>query len=158
MIFVLFKPLDIKKQEFIDIPLFELQSFTLFELNDKGLTTVMKGSSATKYSDRYSVENIDYTDNSIEFIASMKAKHGLYKDDLVDLKGDIIYKREDGLTFETQEVTYSKKTKIANVKTDFISYRGDDMLKGSSMTYNNLLNRAASTDIVAIYQLQEETK
>ncbi len=158
MIFVLFKPLDIKKQEFIDIPLFELQSFTLFELNNKGLTTVMKGSSATKFSDRYSVENIDYTDNSVEYIASMRAKYGLYKNDTVDLKGDIVYQREDGLTFETQKATYNKKSKIAHVNTDFIAYRGDDMLKGSSMTYNNLLNRAKSTDIVAKYQLQENSK
>ncbi|SMP88921.1 Lipopolysaccharide-assembly, LptC-related, partial [Epsilonproteobacteria bacterium SCGC AD-308-P11] len=105
MIFFLFKPMHIKQQEFVDVPLFELSSFSLYELNKKGLNNTMIGTKGTRYSDRYTVENIDYTDNSEKFIANMKADNGIYKDDIVYLEGNVTYTREDGLVFFTQSAT-----------------------------------------------------
>ena len=90
--------MDLKKQKFDDVPLFELTSFTLHELNRVGLQTVMTGNSAIRYEDRYSVANIDYTDNSKEYIANMRARHGLYKDEIIELEDNVVYSREDGFT------------------------------------------------------------
>ncbi|MEA3331304.1 MAG: LPS export ABC transporter periplasmic protein LptC [Campylobacterota bacterium] len=156
MIFFLFKPLDIKEREFVDIPVFELKSFTLYELNTKGLSTIMIGDSAIRYSDRYRVSNINYTDNSKEYIANMKADNGTYKDEIVNLNGNVIYQREDGLSFETQKASYNKKTKIAYANTDYISYMGTNRVVGKSLIYNNLSKRVKSQSVVAKYQLQEE--
>ena len=147
--------MDIKKQKFVDVPLFELTSFTLHELNRGGLQTLMIGDAAVRYSDRYRVSNINYTDNSNEYIANMKARHGVYKDEIVELEDDVVYSREDGLTFETSQATYNKKTKVAIANTDFISYRGKNRLNGSFVKYNNSLNRVESKNVTAIYQLKE---
>jgi len=154
-IFFLFKPMDIKKQKFIDVPLFELTSFTLHELNRVGLQTIMTGDSAVRYSDRYSVAYIDYTDNSKEYIANMRARHGLYKDDIVELEDDVVYSREDGFTFETSRVIYDKKTTIAIADADYVSYRDKNIVNGSFVKYNNSLNRVESKNVTAIYQLEE---
>ena len=153
-IFFLFEPMDIKKQKFDDVPLFELTSFTLHELNRVGLQTIMTGDSAVRYSDRYSVANIDYTDNSKEYIANMKARHGLYKDDIVELEDDVVYSREDGFTFETSKVVYDKKTTIAIADADYISYRDKNIVNGSFVKYNNSLNRVESKNVTATYQLK----
>ena len=155
MIFLIFKPLDIKEQKFVDVPLFELSSFTLFELDRAGLTTVMKGNQAIRYSNRYEVKGIDYTDNSKKYLANMKATNGIYKNNIVDLYGDVNYAREDGLAFETQKATYNKKTKIAKVTTKYLSYKGKNRITGEHLIYNNLSNRAESTNVVAKYQIQE---
>jgi len=153
-IFFLFKPMHIKKQKFEDVPLFELTSFTLHELNRAGLQTVMTGNSAIRYSDRYSVADIDYTDNSKEYIANMRAKHGLYKNEIIDLKDDVVYSREDGLTFETSRATYNKKTNIATADADYVSYQDKNVVHGSFVKYNNSLNRVESKNVTAVYKLK----
>jgi len=147
--------MNIKKQKFVDVPLFELTSFTLHELNRVGLETFMFGDSAIRYADRYSVVNIDYTDNSKEYIANMKARHGLYKDDIIELEKDVVYEREDGLTFQTSKVVYNKKTSIAIADTDYVSYRGENRVIGSYIKYDNSLNQVESKNVVATYQLKE---
>jgi len=157
-IFFLFKPMDIKQRNFVDVPIFELKSFTLYELNTKGLITVMRGDKAIRYSDRYKVSNINYTDNSKEYLANMKADRGLFKDKVVDLIGHVDYQREDGLNFKTQKATYNKKTKIAYTNTDYISYMGENEIVGTSLRYDNRLNRIKSKNIRAKYQLQEDNK
>ncbi len=153
-IFFLFKPMNITKQKFIDVPLFELTSFTLHELDRVGLQTVMTGDSAIRYADRYSVVNIDYTDNSKEYIANMRAKQGLYKDDVVELEDDVVYFREDGFTFQAEKVVYDKKTTIAVADTQYVSYKDKNIIKGSFVKYNNALNRVESRNVTATYQLK----
>jgi len=153
-IFFLFKPMEIKKQKFIDVPLFELTSFTLHELNRVGLQTVMTGDSAVRYADRYSVKNIDYTDNSKEYIANMRAEQGLYKDEIVELEDNVVYSREDGFTFQTSKIVYDKNTTIAVADADYISYRDKNIVKGSFVKYNNALNRVESKNVTATYQLK----
>jgi LPS export ABC transporter protein LptC len=154
MIFFLFEPLNIKEQKFTDVPLFEISSFTLLEFNNKGLATLMKGDSAIRYSNRYQVAKIDYTDNSQEYRATMQANNGLYKDEIIDLKGNVVYTREDDLTFKSQTATYNKSTSVAHTDSDYISYRGKNRAVGSSLTYDNLLKKIESKNIVANYQLK----
>ncbi len=157
MIFVGFKPLEIKEQEFIDVPVFQLNSFTLREFDSKGLTILMNGSQGIRYANRYKVLDINYTDNSKKYIANMRADKGIYKDakDIVDLKGNVLYNREDGLTFKTQEATYNKKTSLAKTKTDYVMYRGLNKARGTYLSYNNKTNRIRSKNIIINYQLKE---
>jgi len=157
-IFFAFKPLDIKQRTFVDVPIFELKSFTLYELNTKKLITIMKGDKAIRYNDRYKVSKIDYTDNSRKYLANMKADNGLFKDKIVNLVGNVDYNREDGLSFKTQEGSYNKETKVAYTNTDYISYMGTNKVVGSSLRYDSLLNRVKSKDVRAIYQLKEDNR
>lgn len=157
MIFVGFKPLNIKQREFVDVPLFQLEAFTLYELNERGLATLMKGSKGIRYSNRYKVNDIDYTDNSKKFIANMRADNGIYRDleDILDLEGNVLYNREDGLIFESAEATYNKKSSIAKTSKDYVMYRDKNRVVGTSLTYNSHLNRIKSKNVVAKYQIKE---
>ena len=148
--------MNLKQQKFVDVPLFELSSFTLHELNRFGLQTVMTGDSAIRYEDRYSVSNINYTDNSKEYIANMKANHGIYKDEIIELEDDVVYSKENGVTFETNKAIYNKKTTIATAEIDFIAYKDKNVISGSFMKYNNSLNKIESKNIVAKYQIKEK--
>ena len=156
LIFVGFKPLDVKQQNFVDVPLFELQSFVVYEINQQGLDTMMLGSNAIRYSNRYTVKNIDYTDNSRDYIINMKASSGIYKNNIVSVDGDVVYTREDGLTFQTQKAIYNKKTSIAKTDSSYILYQDKNRVRGSSIIYNNKLNTIQSKRVVAKYQLKEK--
>jgi len=155
MIFFFFKPLNIKEQKFVDVPLFEIKSFNLYELNTKGLKTLMSGENAFKYSDRYKVKNIDFTDNSKNYIANMKANDGLYKKNMIYLDGNVSYAREDGLTFESQHVIYNKKTSIVTSKSNYIAHMGENKMIGTFIRYNTHLNKMKSKNVVVEYKLKE---
>ena len=155
MIYFFFKPLDIKEQTFVDVPVLEMSSFTLFELDTNKLRTIMNGDKAIRYSNRYTVSNINFTDNSKKYIANMKANNGIYKDNIVELMDDVIYTREDGLLFETKKAIYDKKTNLTYIDKDFSSYKLDNKVKGKSLIYNNVLNTAVAQNVTITYKLKE---
>ena len=154
-IYIFFKPLNIKQHIYVDVPLFELKEFTLYELEKSGMHTMMLGSEATRYKNRYTVKDIDYTDNSKEYIANMKAKNGLYKNNLVTLRGDVTYVREDGLTFQTQEAKYNKRTTNIVSTVGYVAYLNGSTIKGTYIRYNNNKNRVFSKNVQAKIQLKE---
>ncbi|MBD3823240.1 MAG: LPS export ABC transporter periplasmic protein LptC [Epsilonproteobacteria bacterium] len=155
-IFLFFKPLEVKQESFEDVPLFELSHFTLYELNREKLSTVMHGDKAIRFDNRYRVDGINYTDNSEYYVANMRSNLGIYKDDIVDLKGDVTYTREDGLTFETQHATYDKIKGIASTNVRFLAYRGSDRVEGAGLLYENKENKARAKGVSAVYNLITE--
>ncbi|MDD5156950.1 LPS export ABC transporter periplasmic protein LptC [Sulfurimonas sp.] len=157
-IFAMFKPIYIKQREFVDVPVFDISNFLMYELNVNGLKTFIKGDKATKYADRDTVENIDYTDNSKKYMINIKAKNGIYKDKVVYLDGDVVFFREDGLTFETQKAVYDKITTIARADGDYLIHRAKNSVVGRELKYNNQLNSVSAKDISAIFQLKESKK
>ncbi len=156
MIYFLFEPMKLKESKLDEVAQFSLSSFTLYELDKIGLITLMKGSEAIRYEDRYIVKNIDYSDNSKEYIINIKAKNGLYKGDIVYLDGDVKFEREDGLNFFSQEVTYNKITDIAVSEVDYVSYMGLNQVRGSEIIHDNKNNTIKSKNVYAIYDMQEK--
>jgi hypothetical protein len=147
--------MNLKQQEFVDVPLFELSTFTIYEINKIGLDTMMIGTRAFRYTNRYSVDNINYTDNTQEYIANMKANNGVYKNDILTLRGDVVYTREDGLVMQTSKAIYNKKSSVTTIDNDYVSYRGSNRVIGSWAKYNNKLNKIASKNVIAKYQIKE---
>jgi len=158
MILFLFKPLNIKQKEFKNIPLFNISSFTIYELDTKGLTSFISGSKATRYEDRYTIQDMDYTDNSKDYLANMKANSGIYKDEIINLIGDVVYFREDGLTFETQAASYNQSSSVAKAKGKYVLYRDKNRVVGTNLRYNNLKNIVNSDNITAVYQIKKRNK
>jgi len=154
-IFFIFKPLEIKQQHFDDVPLLKMKSFVMYELNTDGLDSKMVGSEALRFADRYEISDINYTDNAKEYIANITANYGLYKMKTVDLDGDVVYTREDGLVFKSQHVVYDRLTTVAVSDNDYVSYKGKNHVVGTYIEQNNLKNTIYSKDVKAIYQLPE---
>jgi len=149
-----FKPLDLKQEIAKDIPLFNILEFTMYEFNTKGLVTFVSGTDGIKYPQKYIINDIDYTDNSRKYIANMKADDGVYKDDVVRLNGNVVYSREDGLTFETKAATYDKKTNIYNANGEYILYKSKNVVTGIKLKYDNIKDKITSKRVVAKYQVK----
>jgi len=158
MILFLFKPLDIKQREDKEIPLLDIDTFVMYELNNQGLDTMMTGEKALRFKDRYVFDFVDFTDNAKEFIANMKANSGVYKSNTIDLEGDIVYVREDGLTFETQTMSYNTKDSIVKTDDPYVAYMDEHEMRGVSLMYNSLKKELYSKSVTVKYQINEETK
>lgn len=158
MIYFLFKPMNLKQTQDKEIAQFSLEKFTLNELDKNSMVTKMNGDEGIRYNDRYVVKNIDYTDNSKEFLSNMKAKNGLYKEDIVYLSGDVNFKREDGVRFFSQKATYNKRIDVASSNVKYVAYLGQNYVTGDSVTLDNKNNKIKSKNIYAVYNLEEKKK
>jgi len=157
-ILLVFKPLNIKQQKFGDVAQFQLLSFTMYELDTRGLLSIMGGTKGTKFLDRYVVDDVNYTDNSKKYVANMKAIHGVYKNEIVTLKGNVHYVREDGLTFKSQEAIHNTKTSITRADKDFIIYQNGNIVTGRKLVYNNIKDKIRARHVNGKYQLKEGKK
>jgi len=155
MIFFLFKPLHIKQQEFVDVPLLNMHNFVMYELDRLGLQKLMSGNQALRYKDRYVMNSVDFTDNGKEFIANMKADHALYKNNIVNLNGNITYVREDGLTFKTPSLIYNTTTSLAKTNDAYKAYRDNSIVTGKTLKYNAKFDTLKSKNVTVKYQLEE---
>lgn len=155
-IFTLFEPLDIKEQKFVELPLFELQEFSLRELNTTALTTFMSGENALRYSDRYEVKRFYFVDNAKKYISNLQSNYGIYKDSKITLKGDVEFVQKDGLTFQTQKAIFDRDTDLLRTEGEYKLFREKDSFEGRDLYYYRTKNSVKSKDITAIYQLQED--
>ncbi len=155
LIYLLFEPLKIKQQEFKDLPLLVIGDFVMYELQNTGLGTIMSGTEALRYTDRYLVTNVNFTDNSKEYISNMEANNGIYKNNIVVLSGDVVYTREDGLTFKSDTLHYNTMSAIAHTKDNYLAYRNENSMKGSSFVYNSIANTMKSKKVTVKYQFKE---
>ncbi len=156
LIYFLFEPIKTTKQKYVDLAQLNVGEFILYDLDTKGLKTIMTGKKALRFSNRYIVDDINYTDNSKKFISNMKANHGVYKANLVDLKGNVVYVREDGITFNTDSMLYNTTTKIVTTKDYYTSNKGESQMSGTGLSYNAALKQMKSKKIKIIYKLDEE--
>jgi LPS export ABC transporter protein LptC len=154
-IFLLFKPLKIKEQTFVHLPKVELKNFTFYELDKEGVKRFMKAKRGVVYSDKYEVYTINYTDNLHEYKIKIHSDYGSYKGDEIVLDGNVKFSREDGFVFKTQNAVYNQSTNILTIDNKYSSYRGLNTLDGSSLRYNNKLNKIESSDVTLVYQLEE---
>jgi len=155
LIYIFFQPLQIKQQKFVDVPLLNIGKFTMYELQSTGLKTTMMGTKALRYADRYIVDNVDFTDNAKTYISNMRAKNGIYKGTIVNLSGDVVYTREDGLSFESDTLKYNTLNKIAQTQDSYVAFMGKNSMRGSSFVYDSLNNKMKSKRVTVKYQLKE---
>jgi len=158
MIFFIFKPMDIKVQHVKNVPLFEMHDFTMYELTSNGLNTILLGSIGIRYTNKYTIKDIDYTDNSKKNIANMISDFGVYENETVKLRGHVTYVREDGLTFKSEKAFYNKKTADIISDTNYIAYLNDNVITGSYIKYNSISRKIYSKNVRAIYQLKEDNR
>lgn len=150
--------MELHKHTPIEMPVMEIKNFTLYELDATGITSLFSGSNSQRFADRDRIENINYTDSSKKLKVNIKADSGIHKGENIDLRGDVMYLREDGLGFKSEHAQYQKKSAIFSTDTDFIISKGSSIATGSSMQYDSKKQTTKATNIHTVYQLEESNK
>ncbi|WP_345991176.1 LPS export ABC transporter periplasmic protein LptC [Sulfurimonas sp. HSL-1716] len=158
MIYLFFHPMKMEKLDKGEIAQLELTKFTIYDLDKEGLKSIFQGTKGYRYLDRYEIFDVNYTDNSKEQIANITSNFGIYKDYIVDLYGNLIYKRADGLTYKSDDGNYNQRTGVLKTKSKYISYRNNDRITGNSLMYDSKHGHATSKDVSAVYQLKNSEK
>lgn len=158
LIFVVYKPDFVATQNEKDIPLLELENFTLYELNTSTLTSTMQAKRGLRYKNHYEAYNVSFKNKSSKLEQTINGNKAFYDTITLILSGDVHYKREDGLNFLSQYGKYSKKTKIFETNSSYLSYRDKDTIIGDSLSYDTQRQLSKSKNIKAVFNINENNK
>lgn len=158
MIYIFFNPAKLQQFETKEIAQLELFNFTIYDLDKNGLRSIFSGLKGYKYKDRYEVSDINYTDNTKEYTANIQSDFGIYKDNIVNMQGNVVYARSDGLTFKTGEATYNQNTGFLKTPSTYTLYKNDDKITGTKLIFDSKENHVVSKQISATYQINDNGK
>jgi len=151
--FSYFSPSYTALQNAKEIPQIELRKFTLYEISHKGIDHVLEGEEGKKFEDRYEITAATFSDNTKRLTQSVSSAKALYKENLVDMQGDVRYHRADGLTFHSKEGQYNTKTSIIRTKGAFEITQNANRIEGEKLYYDTEHDTVSADAIRGTYQL-----
>jgi len=155
-IFVFFKPLEISKDNPNEVAQLELENFTVFELTREGLKSITKGTKGKRFENRNEADDINFTDNANEFAQNMQADFGRQQNGIVDLEGNVRYKREDGLRFKSEEARYDQNSTIATTQGAFNMSYGQNWVDGTKLYYDATSRHSRAEGVSGVYKISKE--
>lgn len=154
-IFVFFKPLSIAQPPKKEIAQLELHDFTMYEFDTNKLVDIATGKKALRYKNRDLLFDFVFNDNSNADLVSLSANRGKYKNDTIDLKGQVLYTKSDGIEFRSEHVFYNRKKGYARSDVPYIGTMGKSRVHGRTLFYDLKKDLIESKDIYAIYNIPD---
>lgn len=118
------------------LPQIELNKFAVYELSDQGLEHFFEADKGKKFDTYYEVENARFSNNTRALFESIRSDHAHYADEIIHLKGNVRYEREDGLRFHSQEGEYNQKRSTITTDGSFMITKGAHKVEGTRLFYD----------------------
>ena len=154
-VFILFKPLQVELPDHKEIAQLELKDFQVYEVNEKGVKSILEGLIGKRYENRYEVTGVTFKDASKEFIQVMHADHGRYQDDIIYLKDNVIYAQDNNLTFKSNEAMYDVNASLVTTEGSFVMRSNQNYFKGQKLKFNTKENRILAKKVSGLYELEK---
>lgn len=153
-VFVFFEPKQVISSDKKVGPIIELSDFFVYKVTDKGLMNFFSGVFAFQYSERYEVYSLSFADNDKEKLQYLASDFGVYKNDIVNLLGNVTYNNSDGLSIYSSEAVFDKNASTVYVPNRFKAQQDENTLTGKSMVYFHNELRTEIEDIHIVYHLE----
>lgn len=155
-IFFFFKPLKVDVTEPGELAQIELDRFIVHEVTPAGVKTILAGSHALRYTDRYEMTDLNLTDRTEEHVENMRAANGVYREPMISLRDDVHYERDDGIVFETGSLDYNRTSGQIAAAGPFVLWQAQDRLDGRDLFYNTISGDISAKKIAGNYMLKEK--
>ena len=106
---------------------------TFTEVDTKKLQGRAYGTSGVRDNGILTIHDLVYQTETIE---SLVAKKGTYMGKIIYVEGDVVVDYADGYHVETEQAEYNQKSGILNITAPFVLTRGDNIMRGDTLTYN----------------------
>ena len=147
--------MDFEKYDTNDTAMLELKNFKLYDIGLEGLEMMMQGSFGKRYSNRYEIHDVNYTNHSVQEQQNMAASLAIYQDKILYLDGNVIYEKGKSFMFTSDEARYDENTKSAYTTGKFELKNSDGTFQGHELQYNSETNQIRAKAITATYHLNE---
>jgi LPS export ABC transporter protein LptC len=158
LILLLFRPMQTQTEVTQEVAQLELFDFVLHELDQQGLRNVLSGSEGKRFTDRYVIKDVNYTDNTKKYVENMRSDTGVYKGNVVTLEGNVRYHRKDGIYFNSEKATFDQNQSVARTHGKFVLTRVSDRVQGDDLYYNSDSGKIKAQNITAFYRINEKEK
>ncbi len=140
-----------------EIPLIEFENIKNYHLTKNGVDTVIKAKKALRFYDRDEIKDVDILTFQRGKKERLRAKEANYKNNIIYLYGNIIYKNEENLTLISEEMIYKLKKKIISSKSPFTLIAKKVKINGKSFVYNRQKGIIEALKIEAIIKDTKKT-
>lgn len=151
--FSYFKPQAREEYLTQEVPQFELEQFVIYEITRAKIDRFFEGKHGKHFVDRYEIIDAKFTNNSKMMIESIRSNEALYKDNLIALKGDVHYVREDGFQFRSSEGTYDQNSSCIRTKGAFVLIKDGNKVDGTHLDYNINFDTVSADKVRGSYKL-----
>ena len=135
-----------------DIPLVIFEKPLMYTMTDTSINRVVESSHAVRYKTRDELFNADiiltnqYKDKEFQ-TEFLKADIIIKKQDQYNLTDNVVYKRDDFITLNTNQMFYNDKTRIASNSKPFNGNYYDHFVKGTDLYFdaNNKILKSKNT-------------
>jgi LPS export ABC transporter protein LptC len=148
-----FKPFTNGVSSTKEIPLFELDKFVIYEISPHKVSHFFEGEHGKRFSDRYEVYHAKFTNNDKTLRESISADNALYQNNIIALKKNVHYLREDGLEFRSNEGMYDENHSLITTQGGFVITKENNKIEGMQLNYNLTLDTVSANRIRGSYQL-----
>lgn len=143
---------NINKDAQKDVPLVIFEEPLMYTLNENSINRIVQASHAVRYKNRDEMFNADIIikniDKTKDFdLEKLKADIIIKKGDVYSLIDNVKYKRDDFINFNTKELYYNDKTKIAYNKHPFDGNYYDNFVEGKVLYLDANKNFIKSNDV-----------
>lgn len=149
-----FTPNYILSKDVGEVPKIELFSFTLYEISHKGIEHILEGKEGKKFDDRYAVTSAKFSDNTKTLFQTIKSDNVDYRSDVIKLKGNVHYAREDGLEFRSNEGKYNTESSLIQTQGGFVITQKSNRIDGTKLLYDNKNDTVSADHVRVSYQLK----
>ncbi|MDD2780520.1 hypothetical protein [Sulfuricurvum sp.] len=137
-----------------EIAKIELMDFTLYEVSKKGIDHILEGKEGKKFDEYYTVTSAKFSDNTKELFQTIHSRNVEYRNDVIDLKENVHYIREDGLEFRSNNAKYETKKSLISVNDHFVITQKSNRIDGANLIYNNQRDTVSAENAQVRYQLK----
>ncbi len=109
------------------------RDFSLVEINQNGIENELKATEAIKYKNSLEARDINITHEKVYHILAQRA---IYKKNLLSIEKNITLKKDNEMKFQTDNLEYHIKEKIAYIKDSFIIDINGSKILGSHLRYD----------------------
>jgi LPS export ABC transporter protein LptC len=109
------------------------RDFSLVEINQNGIENELKATEAIKYKNSLEARDINITHEKVYHVLAQRA---IYKKNLLSIEKNITLKKDNEMKFQTDNLEYHIKEKIAYIKDSFIIDINGSKILGSHLRYD----------------------
>ena len=154
--FVFLKPQAYTKTDGKEVPTLEIEDFTVYELDQTGVQSVLSGTKGRQYKTHYDIKHAHYRQNKNAISENIYADKGRFEKDIAYLDDNVRYYREDGLSFESEHAVYNTKREYLYVASDFVSTKNENVVYGKELHYYAKTGKSRAQKIVATYYYEDK--
>jgi len=149
-----FMPVDnvIKDDSSKDTPLVVFEKPLMHTINEQNVSRTVIASRVVRYKARDEMHDADILlrnslDNTEYKEESLKAKVIIKIVDELNLRKDVIYKRDDFISLNTNELNYNLKTKLAQNNTAYTGNYYNNSIDGTNLYLDGINNYMKSNNV-----------